>query len=154
MPRFSISLDQTHEGAEELLLLPGAGAGDWAAIFRHAEVLDADAGETLVEAGQPGDSLYLLTDGIVEVRGADGTCIKTIEAPSVIGEMAFLDRGPRSRSLVARTDCDLASFTREAFERLAEEEPALALRLALDLGRIAALRLRLTSRDGSGSGHP
>jgi CRP/FNR family transcriptional regulator, cyclic AMP receptor protein len=145
--RFPVSLDDSHEAADEVLLLPGAGAQEWAAIFRHAEVLELEEGQTLVEAGAPGDSLYLLTDGVVEVLTADGVSVKTIEAPSVIGEMAFLDRGPRSRSLVARTECDLACFTRGGFDALADADPHLALRLALDLGRIAALRLRLTTRE-------
>jgi CRP/FNR family transcriptional regulator, cyclic AMP receptor protein len=80
----------------------------------------------------------------VRVHGS-GPAFKTIEAPSVLGEIAFLDGGPRSASLVAETDGELVRFDMDAFEALAAAEPDLGRRIALDLGRVAAVRLRLLS---------
>lgn len=144
--RFAVPIDDLREGAEEVCLLPEASAQDWAAIFRQADPLRLDAGQTLVKAGQQDTALYLLTEGdISAIAGSSGVPFKTIEAPSVLGEIAFLDGAPRTVTLVAATDCIVARIDRAAYEDLAIEEPELARQLALDLGRIAAVRLRLVS---------
>ena len=136
--RFIVPLE---ERPDEVLFLPGATASDWARIFAHAELWRAEPGDVLARAGDTDGALWLLAEGAILVMdGAE--VVKTIEAPSVLGEIAFLDGGPRSAGLVAGTDSEIARFDHDAFEALATEDETLARRMALDLGRIAALRLR------------
>lgn len=141
IPRFTVPID-ADEGAEEVLLLPEASGHDWARIFAHARPFRFFEGDALMRAGESDRSLMLLVDGTVRVHGS-GRAFKSIEAPSVLGEIAFLDGGTRSVSLVAETDGELVRFGMDSFEALSDEDPDLARRLALDLGRIAAVRLRL-----------
>jgi CRP-like cAMP-binding protein len=133
-----------HEDAEEVLFLPDATGSDWARIFSHASVYEFGQGEEIVSAGDDDRALYFLVEGRVRVARA-GTAFKTIEGPSVLGEIAFLDGGPRSATLVAETAGELVRFDMPAFDALAGEDPELARRMALDLGRVAAVRLRLLS---------
>lgn len=143
--RFTVPIDEDlREYSDEVVFLPGRGAADWARIFAHAEPLRLEDGETLVLAGVSDRALYFLIDG--RVRVGLNPVFKTIDAPSVLGEVAFLDGGPRSVTLIADGDVEAARFSLEHFEALGEEEPDLARAIALDLGRIAALRLRLVSR--------
>lgn len=127
-----------------MLFLPDATAHDWVAIFDHAEPRRLYEGDAVTRAGEEDRALYLLVEGRVNVHGS-GPAYKTVEAPSVLGEVAFLDGGPRSVTLMADTDVEVVRFGLEAFESLAAADPALATRMALDLGRIAAIRLRLLS---------
>ena len=136
--RFIVPLE---ERPEEVLFLPDATASDWALIFAHAELWRAEPGDVLVRAGETDGALWFLAEGSVFVMDAD-TVVKTIEAPSVLGEIAFLDGGPRSAGLVAATDTEIARFDHSSFEALAAENERLARQMALDLGRVAALRLR------------
>ena len=136
--RFIVPLE---ERPEEVLFLPDATAQDWALIFAHAELWRAEPGDVLVRAGDTDGALWFLAEGSVVVMDAD-TVVKTIEAPSVLGEIAFLDGGPRSAGLVAATDAEIARFDHDSFEALAAENERLARQMALDLGRVAALRLR------------
>jgi CRP-like cAMP-binding protein len=136
--RFIVPLE---ERPDEVLFLPDATAAEWARIFAHAELWRAEPGDVLVRAGDTDGALWLLAEGAVLVMDGDAV-VKTIEAPSVLGEISFLDGGPRSAGLVAGTDAEIARFGHDAFEALAAEDERLARRLALDLGRIAALRLR------------
>jgi len=136
--RFIVPLE---ERPDEVLFLPDATASDWAQILGHAELWRAEPGDVLVHAGEVDAALWLLAEGAVLVMDGDEV-VKTIEAPSVLGEIAFLDGGPRSAGLVAATDTEIARFDRDAFEALAADDEQLARRVALDLGRIAALRLR------------
>src|SRR3954465_3248070 len=75
--------------------MPGATAADWAAIFSHAEVRTIGEGLALVQAGEDDRALYLLTEGSVGVKlPRDEGHFKTIDAPSVLGELAFFDARP------------------------------------------------------------
>lgn len=142
--RFSVPLDSADEVSEEVLFLPEASGNDWAAIFRHGESFIFHPEDPIVYAGDPDRALYLLVDGRVRVT-TGGAPLKEIEAPSVLGEIAFLDGGPRSAGLVGVTEGELMRFDMAAFEALSAQDPDLARRMALDLGRIAAMRLRLLS---------
>jgi len=138
--------EEAHEDSADLLFMPEATAADWAAIFSHAEVRTIGAGLALVQAGENDRALYLLTEGTVGVRlPRDEGAFKQIDAPSVLGELAFFDGMPRSATLDAVTDVEVVRLDVAAFDRLLEYEPALAHAMLRDLARILALRLRLAS---------
>src|SRR4029077_5356837 len=121
-------------------------ASDWATVFSHAEVRRVGAGLALVQAGEDDRALYLLTEGTVGVRlPRDESAFKTIDAPSVVGELAFFDGSPRSATLDAVTDVQVVRIDADAFQQRAAAEPALAQAMLLDLARILALRLRMAS---------
>ena len=136
--RFIVPLEEL---SDEVLFLPDATASDWALVFAHAELWRAEPGDVLVRAGDTDGALWLLAEGSVFVMDGPDV-VKTIEGPSVLGEIAFLDGRPRSADLVAASDVEIARLDRDAFESLAADDERLARVMALDLGRIAALRLR------------
>jgi CRP-like cAMP-binding protein len=143
---FIVFAEEAHEDSADLLFLPEATASDWAAIFSHAEVRQIGAGLALVQAGELDRALYLLTEGTVGVRlPRDEGAFKSIDAPSVLGELAFFDGRPRSATLDAVTDVEVVRLDAAAFDRLLEHEPALAHAMLRDLARILALRLRMAS---------
>ena len=144
---FQIVIEEAHEDSADLLFLPEATATDWAKIFSFAEVLEVSAGLALVQAGEDERALYLLTEGTVGVRmPREETAFKSIDAPSVLGELAFFDGSPRSATLDALTDVQVVQDRHAScFGRLSEAEPALAHAMLMDLARILALRLRMAS---------
>jgi CRP/FNR family cyclic AMP-dependent transcriptional regulator len=143
---FQIVAEEAHEESAELLFLPDATASDWATIFSYAEVREVSAGLALVQAGEADRALYLLIEGTLGVRmPREETAFKSIDAPSVVGELAFFDGAPRSATLDAQTDVQVARFDLDCFRRLSEAEPALAEAMLMDLARILALRLRMAS---------
>jgi CRP-like cAMP-binding protein len=144
--QFTVFVEEAHEDAGDLLFLPDATAADWATVFSYAEVRRVGEGLAVVQAGERDRALYLLTEGTVGVRlPKDEGPFKTIDAPSVLGELAFFDGFPRSATLDAVTDCEVVRVDLAAFDRLHEHEPALAHAILRDLARILALRLRLAS---------
>jgi CRP/FNR family transcriptional regulator, cyclic AMP receptor protein len=143
---FTVFAEEAHEDSADLLFMPYATAADWAAIFSHAEVRRIGAGLALVQAGELDRALYLLTEGTVGVRlPRDEGAFKTIDAPSVLGELAFFDANPRSATLDALTDVEVVRLDFAAFDSLLEHEPELANAMLRDLARILALRLRMAS---------
>jgi CRP/FNR family transcriptional regulator, cyclic AMP receptor protein len=143
---FVVFAEEAREDSADLLFLPAATAADWATVFAHAEVRRVGAGLALVQAGEQDRALYLLTEGTVGVRlPRDEGAFKTIDAPSVLGELAFFDGEPRSATLDAVTDVEVVRLDAAAFARLSAEAPELAQAMLADLGRILALRLRMAS---------
>ena len=143
---FLVFVEEAHEDSADLLFLPEATASDWATVFAHAEVRRVGAGLALVQAGEDDRALYLLTEGTVGVRlPRDESAFKTIDAPSVVGELAFFDGRPRSATLDAVTDVEVVRLDEAGFERLAAAAPELAHAILRDLARILALRLRMAS---------
>jgi CRP-like cAMP-binding protein len=143
---FIVFAEEAREDSADLLFMPDATAADWAAIFSHAEVRTIDEGLALVQAGEDDRALYLLTEGTVGVRlPRDEGAFKTIDAPSVLGELAFFDAQPRSATLDAVTDVEVVRLDEAGFERLAAAAPELAHAMLRDLARILALRLRMAS---------
>jgi CRP/FNR family cyclic AMP-dependent transcriptional regulator len=143
---FQVFAEEAHEDADELLFMPDATAADWATVFSYAQVREVPAGLALVQAGEDDRALYLLTEGTVGVRmPREDTAFKSIDAPSVLGELAFFDGRPRSATLDALTDVQVVRLDRDCFKQLSAAEPALAEAMLMDLARVLALRLRMAS---------
>ncbi len=136
-----------HERSDELVLLADRPRSDWEKILAHTETRRFSRGETIICAGEHDRALYLLTVGTLGVRlgGDSQKTFKAIDAPSVVGEVAFLDGGPRSATLFAITDGELLRLRFESFEVLSAREPELGRAILFDLARIVTQRLRLAS---------
>ena len=121
------------------MFLHGRSREDWSRLARHADRVRFRAGEDLVRAGEVDRSLYVVLAGRLEaaVGGA-----APIGAGSVFGELTFLDGLPRSATVRATADGEALRLSFDAFETLAARHPDLGRAILLDLGRIAALRVR------------
>lgn len=98
------------------------------------------AGAHLFRAGEPGDALYIVKDGEVELYIQDTTGQKIALAVAgvgeVFGELALLDHGPRSASALALNDCELLSLQREDLLLLFRQTPDAALQLLAAMGHM------------------
>jgi CRP-like cAMP-binding protein len=94
-------------------------------------------GTAIVRAGEPGDALYVVLDGEVSVRrrGLPGV---TLGIGSFFGEMALLDGGARSASVVAESPVACLTIAQSRFLKLLQSEPAIAVGILKEL----AARLR------------
>jgi CRP-like cAMP-binding protein len=93
--------------------------GEAAASARQLHPRTLAPGEPLFRQGEPGDSVYVLVSGEVDVRvnGPDGEHdLATLGPGTLLGEFALLADERRTRSVVARTEAELWELTREAFE--------------------------------------
>jgi NTE family protein len=113
-------------------------AGPWADLAAGAEQIRVRAGEWLFRQDDPGDSLYVVLTGRLEVVIESGPVPKVVRLlgrGSSVGEIALLTESPRSASVRARRDSELLVVTREHFSRLIEQRPEFAAGLTRVLGR-------------------
>jgi CRP-like cAMP-binding protein len=105
------------------------------------------ARETIVEKGDPARELFVLLRGRAKVltRGAEGAdaALNVMGPGQVFGEVALLDGQPRSATVVALEECEVAVIDQQAFRDFVVGSPAVAL----DLMGVLARRVReLTTR--------
>jgi SulP family sulfate permease len=92
----------------------------------------------------------LIRRGAVRVELPVGEKLKyhagTYGRGDFIGEIAFLDRLPRSADAIALTDTDLYLLRRDRFDALAEEHKRIAIQLLEAIASVIAGRLRRTDK--------
>jgi MFS superfamily sulfate permease-like transporter len=156
--------DRAIEAAEQMLLAQ-AGVADVQVAVPLAETslmrrLDAQqlervkermavchlrAGEILFRQGDPGDRLYVLTQGSISIIGGKGPVRQRFVSFSpgiMIGEMSMLDGAGRSADAIADTDAVVWSLTREAYDALVLADPLLGERLTRNIAIHLSERLR------------
>ena len=98
-------------------------------------------GATVFEDGEPGDALYVILEGKVELRIAE-SALETLGPGDVFGEMALIDSSPRVASAVAKTLCKLVPVSGSRFLALVRQRPEFSLHLM----KVMAERLRKMNR--------
>jgi CRP-like cAMP-binding protein len=89
-------------------------------------------GDILFKAGDPGDALYIVAHGKVEVLanglpGAEaGGAIATLGKGHAFGEMSLLSGGPRSATIRAVEDTELLKIGKDDFDRLVATDRQMA----------------------------
>jgi hypothetical protein len=80
------------------------------------EVRTVKKGRAVVEQGAPGDELFLLLDGVLDVI-VDGAPVAEVGPGAILGERAMLEGGRRTATLQARTKCRVAVAAGDAVDR-------------------------------------
>ena len=83
-------------------------------------------GEVLFKAGDPGDAMYVVLDGTLDVR-VEERVIDTATRGAIIGEMALIDESPRSATVLAREASTLVKVNSPRFQRLIQQNPFFAM---------------------------
>jgi hypothetical protein len=71
------------------------------------EILGLEAGELLVRQGDPGEAIFLLLDGVLDVE-VDGAKLAEVGPGAILGERAVLEGGRRTATLRAVTPVKVA----------------------------------------------
>jgi len=110
---------------------------------RLAEVVDyrqLEAGTKLFEAGSPGESLFVVKNGEMELYIKDTAGQKIVLTVArdgdIFGELALLDRGARTATAIALIDTELLELDREDLLLLFQSTPSAALRMLASMGHM------------------
>ncbi|NQW01949.1 MAG: Crp/Fnr family transcriptional regulator [Rhodospirillales bacterium] len=106
------------------------------------------AGEQIIDRQNETTDIFFVVDGTVRVvnyslSGREVT-FDDLSVGCHFGELAAVDSEPRSASVMALTQCNIASMTQDRFLHLLEKNPAIALKLMRGLTRmVRAATLRI-----------
>lgn len=114
-------------------------------VGRIVDELFIRPGETVVNQGDVGNTLYVVVQGEVSVI-VDGQEVATIQEGGHFGELALVDTEPRSATIVANGFGHLLSVERDALREFCMQEPALGNLLNWKLIATLGQRLRNTNQ--------
>jgi CRP-like cAMP-binding protein len=123
-------------------------------VARIAEICSEQhfrSGQTIFKEGEPGNRLFIVSDGEVrvsrQVHGSGEEALAVLKPGACFGEMAVFDRSERSTDAIANTDCTLLTITRSDFEMLLDFERDLGYKVLWAVVRLLSQRLRVTNEN-------
>jgi CRP/FNR family transcriptional regulator, cyclic AMP receptor protein len=111
---------------------------DFSGLFAsETEVNSVAPGEVLFEKGEPGHLMYVVKSGSLQIL--DGNYVyETVSAGGIVGEMALVDRSPRSATARAIEPSTVIPIDERRFLFMVQQTPFFSLRLM----RVMTARLR------------
>lgn len=101
-------------------------------ILKRMGEYEYEDGATILKDGRPGEVLFLLLDGEARVvRG--GRTVARLRAGDFFGEIAVLDRRPRTASVIAASPVRCLTLHRADLREVTSEEPSVAWALLEEL---------------------
>ncbi|HBE74032.1 MAG TPA: transcriptional regulator [candidate division Zixibacteria bacterium] len=103
-------------------------------------------GETICQIDAPGDSMYLVKSGKVQIflpGDPDKIVLAELGSGKFFGEMSLLDKSPRSANVAALEQTEIFVLTRKHVAYLLEKEPKIAAKVMIALARVLSARIRV-----------
>jgi CRP/FNR family transcriptional regulator, cyclic AMP receptor protein len=116
-------------------------------------------GEIICRQGEIGDGLYVVQAGQLEVLQEESgreVIIANLRSGDIFGEMAIIDRRPRSATVRAKGKARVLTLDKRAFLRRVHEDPSLAFQILQQMSQrirksdqeLSRLRLLLAQEKG------
>lgn len=125
------------QGADSMFC--GLPEADWGDLVALARVISFARGKELLAQGDAGDSLIILVEGTARISMLSPSGREIVlayaEAGAVLGEIALLDGGDRTASVVATSAGKALHITRAALREFTVTHPDFAWRMMQQLAR-------------------
>ncbi len=111
------------------------------------------AGTTILQEGEAGDEMFLLLSGSVDVLKTTPYGDPYVTASlkdsyhCSFGEMALIDRGKRSATVRAKTECRTLSLGFDAFHGFCREHPKVGIELLMSISATLVHDLRMENEN-------
>jgi CRP-like cAMP-binding protein len=102
------------------------------AVARASDEVALPAGAVLCEQGTVGREAFVILHGTAEVR-RNSNKVATVGAGTCVGELALLDHGPRTATVVADTDITVLAIATREFAGILDEVPPIAHKILRSL---------------------
>jgi CRP/FNR family transcriptional regulator, cyclic AMP receptor protein len=106
-------------------LFQGVKAKQLKKLANRMQERSFDEGDEITTEGKSGVGFFVIEDGNATVS-IDGKIVRTLGPGEYFGEIALIDSGPRSATIVATTDLRCQGITAWEFRPFIEEHPEVA----------------------------
>lgn len=129
-----------HENLKKIPCLSRMTTAEFSELVEILVPLSLQKGTVLFREGDKNQDLYFVTAGKFSVTKSVEEIAK-IQAPSIIGEMAFLIQQPRSATVTVTEDADLFRLKKEDFIKISRKNPAISMKILEFFAQILSHRL-------------
>lgn len=131
---------------KESKLLSGFSPKEREDVEKYFATRKVKAGDDLFRAGDKGSELFVILEGEIEIllpySKKKRVLLAKFGTGMTIGEVTFMEPGPRSADGRASKDCVLAVIDHSALKRLWKKHPDSGMKLLLEIGRDQSENLR------------
>ena len=148
---------QSHEdmirGLKTFPLLSRLSDEDLTLLAEVMREQNFSAGTEILREGETGDEMFLLLEGSVDVLKTTPFGESYITASLLdsyhcsFGEMALIDKGTRSATIRAKTDCRTLSLDYVSFQSFCREHPHIGLELLMSISVTLVRDLRMENEN-------
>lgn len=117
-------MDQKLAMLAKVPLLAGLGQKDLVQVGSLCDEVDLPAGHVLMREGATGNEFYVIVDGRVDVT-RDGQSLRTLGPGDFLGEIALVDRGPRTATATAANAVRALVVGAREFHSLLDAHPSI-----------------------------
>jgi len=118
---------------ESIALFDGLGRDDLQVLRLITQKKQFAAEQQIFQEGAPGDGVYVVASGLVEISSIIGSGQRQIFSQlgpgEVFGEMAVIEYRPRSATVAAATDSEVYFIPRDEMLALIQHSPGIAFKL-------------------------
>jgi len=113
------TLDEIVADLKKVKVLEGLPVAHLTKLAAHATKERFPEGERIIRKGEQGDKFYMLKKGVVECRNiGDGASVVELAAGGHFGELALTSGSPRACDVVAKTEAECITLSKQDFEAL------------------------------------
>ncbi len=145
----SQSEEETRDFLISLSLFDSFDIDELTLLSQHMSYIHLQRGEFLFVEGDKGDFVGFVVQGVLEVLKKSATgenvIIARLAKGSSIGEMALIDKSPRSATVVSRQPTTMITLTSKGFDKLTEKAPLTGIKVIQKIARLLSLNMRRTS---------
>lgn len=145
----SESEEETRSFLINLPIFSSFNVDELSVFARHMSFIHLQRGEYLFVEGDMGTFMGFVVSGILEVQKKADTgeniTLARLTKGSSIGEMALIDKSPRSATVIAKQATTMVTLTDKGFDLLAESYPPLGIKVIQKVARLLSLNMRRTS---------
>lgn len=134
--RYALAVDDKLQILHGVPLFADLDERSFQAVAVLAREATFKAGEILMLEGEPGDAFYVIVEGTIRVERGDRT-VRSMTAGGFLGEIALVDRSPRTATATCVSDVRLLEIRAHEFERLMATLPAVDRRIRSAIDRRA-----------------
>ena len=147
--KLSDSEEETRDFLISISLFDSFKVDELRLLAQHMSYIHLQRGEFLFVEGDKGDFMGFVVRGVLEVLKKSATgenvIIARLTKGSSIGEMALIDKSPRSATVVSRQPTTMLTLTSKGFDRLTEKSPTTGVKIIQKIARLLSLNMRRTS---------
>ena len=145
----SDSEEKTRDFLLNLSLFDSFKVDELTLLAHHMSFIQLQRGEFLFIEGDKGDFMGFVVNGVLEVLKKSATgenvVIARLAKGSSIGEMALIDKSPRSATVISRQPTLMLTLTSKGFDKLLQKSPTTGVKIIQKIARLLSLNMRRTS---------
>lgn len=119
-------------------------------VHKHVFEQSVKKDSVLFAEGMPGELLYVIISGCVEIikdtKNIGKIVLATIGANDIVGEMSLIDSEPRAATARTSADSVMMVITKQKFNEILQSDPRIAAKILMGLLKVISRRLRIMDK--------